>query len=108
MIANLSVRADSISVTELKRVYLEQTRLLGDGSHVEPVLEKGGYAHATFLKDFLDINDDALQSYYRTLVFTGRGSMPRALDSDSRRGRLRDQDPRRHRLRECQGGRGLG
>lgn len=83
VIANQSVRADSISVTELKRVYLEQTRLLGDGSHVEPVLEKGGNAHAAFLKDFLEINDEALQSYYRTLVFTGKGSMPRTLDSDS-------------------------
>lgn len=83
VIANLSVNADSITVSELKRVYLEQTRLLSDGSHVEPVLEKSGSAHATFLKDFFDINDDALQSYYRTLVFTGRGSMPRALDSDT-------------------------
>jgi TonB family protein len=83
VIANQSVRAGSISVAELKRVYLEQTRLLGDGSHVEPVLEKGGSAHDTFLRDFLEINDDALQSYYRTLVFTGKGSMPRALESDS-------------------------
>ncbi len=83
VIANLSVSADSISVAELKRVYLEQTRSLGDGSHVEPVLERSGSANATFLKDFLDINDDALQSYYRTLVFTGRGSMPRSLDSDA-------------------------
>jgi TonB family protein len=81
--ANLSVSADSITVGELKRVYLEQTRLLSDGSHVEPVLERSGPAHVTFLKDFLDIRDDALQSYYRTLVFTGRGSMPHALDSDS-------------------------
>jgi hypothetical protein len=83
VIANQSVRADSISIAELKRVYLEQTRLLGDGSHVEPVLEKGGAAHDTFLKDYLEINDDALQSYYRTLVFTGKGSMPRSLASDS-------------------------
>ena len=83
VIANQSVRADSISVAELKRVYLEQTHLLGDGSHVEPVLERSGSAHDTFLRDFLEINDDALQSYYRTLVFTGKGSMPRALDSDS-------------------------
>jgi TonB family protein len=82
VIANLSVSADSITVAELKQVYLEQTRLLSDGSHVEPVLLRTGAANATFLKDFLDINDDALQSYYRTLVFTGRGSMPRSLASD--------------------------
>jgi TonB family protein len=84
VIANRSVSADSITMAELKQVYLEQTRLLDDGSHVEPVMERGGGAtNATFLKDFLKINDDALQSYYRTLVFTGRGSMPKALGSDS-------------------------
>jgi TonB family protein len=83
VIANRSVRADSITMAELKQVYLEQTRLLGGGSHVEPVLERSGSGHATFLRDFLDVNDDALQGYYRTLVFTGRGSMPRALNSDS-------------------------
>jgi TonB family protein len=83
VIANRSVSADSITRAELKQVYLEQTRLLGDGSHVEPVLERASATNATFLKDFLEINDDALQSYYRTLVFTGRGSMPKALGSDS-------------------------
>jgi TonB family protein len=83
VIANRSVSADSITMAELKQIYLEQTRLLGDGSHVEPVLERSGASNETFLKDFLDINDDALQSYYRTLVFTGRGSMPKALGSDS-------------------------
>ena len=83
VIANRSVSADSITMSELKQVYLQQTRLLGDGSHVEPVLLRSGDANATFLRDFLDINDDALQSYYRTLVFTGRGSMPKSLGSDS-------------------------
>jgi len=53
------------------------------GAHVEPVLRKSGAAHQAFLKDFLDINDEALQAHYRTLVFSGRGSMPTALGSDA-------------------------
>lgn len=83
VIANSSVRADAISTDELKRVYLQETSSLRNGTHVEPVLEKDGPAHEAFLRDFLDMNDGALQSYYRTLVFTGRGSMPRAFRSDT-------------------------
>lgn len=83
IIANLSVKADSISVDELKNVFLEDTSSLKDGSHVEPVLEKGGATHEAFLKDYLGKNDSALQTYYRSLVFTGKGSMPKAVGSDA-------------------------
>jgi len=82
IIANPSVRADAISAEEIKSIFLQERNSLRDGTHVEPVLSKGGPAHAAFLKDYLSQNDDALQNYYRTLVFTGKGSMPKALRSD--------------------------
>ena len=83
IIANSSVLADTISANDLKRIYLEEKHSLADGTHVEPVLNKSGAAHDLFLKEFLNINDEALQTYYRTLVFTGRGSMPKAFSSDA-------------------------
>jgi ABC-type phosphate transport system substrate-binding protein len=83
IIANPSVKADSISADELKSVFLEEKSSLGDGSHVEPVIEKGGPAHEAFLKQYLDKSDSALQTYYRSLVFTGKGSMPKAVGSDA-------------------------
>jgi TonB family protein len=83
IIANSNVNATQVSADELKRVFLLETNDLRNGAHVEPVLRKGGAAHQAFLKDVLDINDEALQLYYRTQVFTGRGSMPRALGSDA-------------------------
>lgn len=46
------------------------------------MLSKGGPAHEAFLKKYLGQNEDALQNYYRTLVFTGKGLMPKALHSD--------------------------
>jgi len=63
-------------------VFLQERTSLPDGSHVEPVLEKGGAAHDAFLKQYLDKNDSALQTYYRSLVFTGKGSMPKAVGTD--------------------------
>lgn len=83
VIANSSVKADTISPTEIKRIFLLEGTSLDDGTRVEPVLERSGYAHESFLKQFLDTNSDALRSYYGTLVFTGKGSMPKEFPSDS-------------------------
>ena len=83
VIANSSVKADSISADELKNVFLEETSSLRDGSHVEPVLAKGGAAHEAFVKDYLGKSDAALQTYYRSLVFTGKGSMPKTVGGDA-------------------------
>jgi len=83
VIANASVKADTISAAELKRVFLEEKISLADGTHVEPVLEKDGPVHEAFLQEYLGINEDDLQAYYRTLLFTGKGFMPKIFGSDA-------------------------
>jgi hypothetical protein len=83
IIANSSVGTSSVSADELKSVFLEEKNSLSDGSHVEPVLQKTGSAHEGFVKDYLGKNDSALQTYYRSLVFTGKGSMPKTVGSDA-------------------------
>lgn len=83
VIANRSVKASEISVDELEKVFLLQKITLKDGTHVEPVLRKSGAVHESFTTHFLNVNGEALQTYYRTLVFTGRASMPKTLGSDA-------------------------
>ncbi len=83
IVANSSVRADSITVAELRSVFLENKRSLSDGSHVEPVLANGGAAHEAFLRQYVGKRDDALRTHYRTMVFTGTGAMPKFLDTDA-------------------------
>jgi len=82
IIANVSIKADSVSADELKRIFLATATSLG-GSHVEPVLEKSGAAHDAFLKEYVGKTDAALVTYYRSLVFTGKASMPKQLGSDA-------------------------
>lgn len=82
VIANSGVKADSISSGDLKSIFLEDSDSLG-GAHVEPVLSKGGAAHEAFLKEYLGKSDSALQAFYRSLVFTGKASMPKSLASDA-------------------------
>jgi len=81
IIVNSSVNVESISATELKGIFLATSTSL-DGSHVVPVLEKGGPAHEAFLKEYIGKTDAALQTYYRSLVFTGKASMPKMLAAD--------------------------
>jgi ABC-type phosphate transport system substrate-binding protein len=83
IIANASVGESSVSADELKRVFLLTKNSLEDGSHAEPVLLKGGSAHEAFLREYLGKTDSALQTYYRSLVFTGKASMPKTVGSDA-------------------------
>jgi hypothetical protein len=83
VIANPGVATSVISVDELKGVFLATKTSLSDGSHVEPVLEKGGAVHEVFLKTYIGRSEAALETYYRSLVFTGKGSMPKALATDA-------------------------
>jgi ABC-type phosphate transport system substrate-binding protein len=83
VIANPGVGVSSVSADELRAVFLATKTSLSDGSHVEPVLEKGGAVHEAFVKEYLGKTDSALQTYYRSLVFTGKASMPKTLTADA-------------------------
>ncbi len=45
--------------------------------------EKAGATHEAFLKEYVGKTDAALGTYFRTLVFTGKASMPKSLASDA-------------------------
>jgi hypothetical protein len=83
VIANASVSEATVSVGDLRSVFLQEKDSLAGGSHVEAVIEKDGPTHEAFLKEYLDKSDSALQSYYRSLVFTGKGAMPKTVGSDA-------------------------
>jgi len=83
IIANSSIQADSITAREIKSVFLEERNSLRDGTRVEPVLARNGPVHAEFLGTYLGFSESDLQNHYRVLVFTGRGSMPKAFGSDA-------------------------
>ena len=72
-----------MSVDELKNVFLGNTSSLSDGSKVEPVLAESGAAHDEFLKDVVGKSAPALKNHLKTLVFTGKGSMPKSFASEA-------------------------
>jgi ABC-type phosphate transport system substrate-binding protein len=82
VIANPSIKSSVLSAAELRGVFLETKTSLADGNRAEPVLLKAGPAHETFVRHFLGKTNTALEAYYRSLVFTGRGLMPASRDTE--------------------------
>lgn len=83
IIANPSIRASAISGDELKQIFLGAKSTTDDGSKAEPVIEKDGSAHEEFVKKYLGKTASALDSYYKRLLFTGQGAMPKSFSSDA-------------------------
>jgi hypothetical protein len=81
VIVNPSIEATEISTNDLRSVFLG-TKTALNAMSIKPVLAKSGAVHEAFLKEYLGKTDSALQTYYRSLVFTGKSSMPVAFDSD--------------------------
>lgn len=82
IIANASVKSDTISAKDLRGVFLLQKRTLKDGCFVVPVLQKQGRAHSMFLREYLDRDSSELQTYYQGVAFTGKGSVPKQVAGD--------------------------
>lgn len=83
VVANPSVKTSEIGADELKQVFLGAKSSLSDGSAVEPVLSQGGPTHEAFLKAHVGKTDPALRNHFKSLVFTGKGSMPKSFASDA-------------------------
>jgi ABC-type phosphate transport system substrate-binding protein len=83
VIANSDTSISEISSDDLKSIFLLTKKSFADGTHAEPVLAKGGAPHEAFLKHYLGKSDDSLTTYYRNVVFTGKGLTPRSFRSDA-------------------------
>ncbi|MBV9085066.1 MAG: hypothetical protein JOZ62_20500 [Acidobacteriaceae bacterium] len=82
IIANPAIQASEISRDELSRIFLITKSSMKGTQHVEPVLEKGGPTENAFLKQYIGRTDGALMTYYRSLMFTGKASIPKSFNSD--------------------------
>jgi len=83
VIVNPAVKVDSITVDDLRSIFLATKTSFTDGTHAEPVWEKSGATHEAFLKDYVGKTDAAVGTYYRSLVFTGKASMPKSFATDA-------------------------
>ena len=83
IIANKNVPDSSLSIEEVKRIFLAKKRLWRDGSKIEFVTLKGCAAHDVFLKSYLEKTPSQYDSYFKNLVFTGRGKALRTFSTEA-------------------------
>jgi ABC-type phosphate transport system substrate-binding protein len=83
VIANPTLKADSVSKDELKAVFTGSSTKLSTGDHVVPVLLKEGATNSTFTTDFLGRSPAALLIIWRGLVMSGQAAMPRTFDGEA-------------------------
>jgi ABC-type phosphate transport system substrate-binding protein len=83
VIVNNGVKATGASKDDIAGVFTGDKSSLGDGSKVTPVTLKAGAAHEAFLKEYIGKSDAAYRTAWRSLVFTGQGSMPKTVDSEA-------------------------
>lgn len=77
VIANQSLAGVELSAGEVKQIFLG-TKTQISGKHVESVMARSGAAHRQFASDCLGKTEAGLQNYFRMLIFTGKGSIPRS------------------------------
>ena len=82
LIANPNLARAEISASDLRQIYLgTKTTVLG--RDVEPVVAASGRVHEQFVSACLGKTSAGLRNYFRNLVFTGKGSMPRSFGSSA-------------------------
>jgi ABC-type phosphate transport system substrate-binding protein len=83
VIANNSVKSADVSKSDLKDVFTGGASSLKDGSHVTPVLLKSGPVNDEFLSTYIGKSDAAFKASWRSLVFSGQATMPKALETEA-------------------------
>jgi ABC-type phosphate transport system substrate-binding protein len=82
VIANPDVGAVSATSAEIKAVFLGTKDSLSDGSHVQPVILKGSPCDS-FARSYIGKSGAGLVTYYRELVFSGTGVIPKMFASEN-------------------------
>jgi ABC-type phosphate transport system substrate-binding protein len=77
VIANPNLTGTQISQAHMREIFLGAVTRVG-GTSVQPVVARSGDAHKLFVAGCLGKTESGLQNYFRTLVFTGKGSPPRS------------------------------
>ena len=81
VVANESMKADSIKAKDLRNIYLKKKRYLYENQVAEPTGLEDGEARLEFISKVLRKTESTLNSYWSRLIFTGRANPPRLFSS---------------------------
>lgn len=78
IMAYKTVSASSLTKNELQAIFLGEKTRWDDGKPIRIVVLEGGPVHHAFLQSVLGKTPSQFETYWKKLVFTGKGAAPRA------------------------------
>ena len=81
VIANKNVSETSMSKDKVKQIFLGKVVKWQDGSRIHFVTLKGD-SHKSFLKEYIGRSEAQYKTYWKKILFTGKGSMPKSFDTE--------------------------
>ena len=82
VVANSGVVEDVIAQKDLQRIYLGKRTAWSDHSSIVPVMLKTGLVHEEFIEDLVGRSEHRFATYWRQMVFTGRGIPPKSFATE--------------------------
>lgn len=83
IIANPNIKGAEFSTSDLRDVFTGASSTLKGIAPIGPVLLKESSTHQEFLTLYIGKSDSAFRATWRSLIFSGQGTMPRTLDSET-------------------------
>lgn len=82
VIVNKETALDSLTISEVRNIYLSNTESFPDGTEVMPLDHlKGTEERKEFYKEVIQLSDQQFKTYFSSLIFTGKGRPPYSLPS---------------------------
>ena len=82
IVANTSVKVAHVSKADVFDVFTGASSTFSDGSAAVPATLKAGTVHEAFLKEYIGKKELLFRGEWRVLVFSGKGKMPPAFDTE--------------------------
>jgi ABC-type phosphate transport system substrate-binding protein len=83
IIANPGVAETALDTRDLQRIYLGKQTQWQDDSSIVPVMLKSGPLNDQFIENYIDRSVQRFVTYWRQMVFTGKGIPPKSFVQES-------------------------
>ncbi len=83
-ITNKSVAPNSLTRKEIKEIFTGKRVKWSDKSKINVVIQHGTELHKKFTSKYTSRTVSQFEKWWRTLLFTGKGSMPKAFKSEKK------------------------
>ncbi len=82
LIANSGIGEESLSQKDVQAIFLNKKKSLLNGK-IKIAIQKNAAVHEEFLKTYVKKSPSQFKSYYKKLIFTGKGKAPKSVADDN-------------------------